>query len=62
MCPMDGGHFVQAGIVSWGIDCGKNGVPGGYINLSSYVCWIKDIVEKVNNSIFCDNHSFHISF
>ena len=47
MCPMPDGQFVQAGIVSWGIDCGQNGVPGGYINLSSYVCWIKSIVEKV---------------
>ena len=48
MCSMSDGHFVQAGIVSWGINCGQDGVPGGYINLSSYICWIKNIVEKVN--------------
>ena len=39
--------FVQAGIVSWGINCGLNDVPGVYVNLSNYVCWIKNIVEEV---------------
>ena len=47
MCEGQGG-FVQAGIVSWGIECGLPDVPGGYVNVSKYVCWIKNIVEKVS--------------
>ena len=43
--------FVQAGIVSWGIACGLHDVPGGYVNIGMYVCWIKRIVEEV----FCGN-------
>ena len=39
--------FVQAGIVSWGIGCGLNDVPGGYVNIGKYVCWIKSLVEEV---------------
>lgn len=42
--------FVQAGIVSWGINCGLNDVPGVYVNLSNYVCWIKNIVEETEGS------------
>jgi len=59
MCTGDGGSplmcegpngFVQAGIVSWGINCGLNDVPGVYVNLSNYVCWIKNTVEEIEGS------------
>ena len=47
MCPNNDGTFLQAGIVAWGIGCGQNEVPGGYVNVASYTCWIKHIVENV---------------
>ena len=47
MCPDSDGTFIQAGIVAWGIGCGTNGIPGGYVNIASYTCWIKRIIENV---------------
>lgn len=47
MCPNNDGVFVQAGIVAWGIGCGTNGVPGGYVNVASFTCWIKRVIENV---------------
>lgn len=47
MCPNNDGMFIQAGIVAWGIGCGTNGVPGGYVNVASFTCWIKRVVENV---------------
>ena len=47
MCETDDGSFVQAGIVAVGIGCGDE-IPGLYVNVATYVCWIKEIVEKVS--------------
>ena len=50
MCRNPDGSFTQAGIVAWGIECNLPDVPGGYVNIASFVCWIKQIVEEVNSS------------
>ena len=36
--------FDQAGIVSWGIGCGEEGVPAVYANVGHVVCWIDNEV------------------
>ena len=36
--------FFQAGIVSWGIGCGEEGVPAVYANVAHVVCWIDNEV------------------
>ena len=36
----------QAGIVSWGIGCGEEGVPAVYANVAHVVCWIDHQVDK----------------
>jgi len=33
-------QYVQTGIVSWGLGCGQQGVPGVYANVDSAMCWI----------------------
>jgi len=38
--------WVQAGIVSWGIGCGEEGVPAVYANVAHVVCWIDNEVKK----------------
>ena len=32
--------YVQAGIVSWGVDCGRQGVPSVYTDVASAMCFI----------------------
>ena len=60
MCEGSDG-FVQAGIVSWGVACGLNDVPGVYVDISKYVCWMKTIVEEVNLTLLHFCKKIHIS-
>ncbi|XP_006893099.1 PREDICTED: serine protease 42 [Elephantulus edwardii] len=41
--------WIQVGIVSWGIGCGRNGTPGIYTEVSSYRGWITGVL---NQSVF----------
>jgi len=46
-CKIQGTNaWVQAGIVSWGIGCGEEGVPAVYANVGHVVCWIDNEVNK----------------
>merc|ERR550519_1556737 len=42
VCPKkdDPQHYVQVGIVAWGIGCGEENVPGVYTDVSEQACWI----------------------
>ncbi len=33
-------QYVQAGIVGWGIGCGKDGIPGVYTDIATQLCYI----------------------
>ena len=54
MCRNPDGSFTQAGIVAWGIECNLPDVPGGYVNVANFVCWIKQHVEEVRPSEVLD--------
>merc|ERR1719153_1157156 len=42
VCPKkdDPQHYVQVGIVAWGIGCGEENVPGVYTSVAEQACWI----------------------
>uniref|UniRef100_A0A7N5K7C6 tryptase n=1 Tax=Ailuropoda melanoleuca TaxID=9646 RepID=A0A7N5K7C6_AILME len=45
VCDIDG-VWTQAGIVSWGSDCGLPNRPGVYINVSMYTTWIARTIQS----------------
>ncbi|XP_076761965.1 phenoloxidase-activating factor 2 [Xylocopa sonorina] len=50
VCPSkkDPSRYLQAGIVAWGIGCGKYGTPGVYANVASARDWIDEQMAFYN--------------
>jgi hypothetical protein len=46
----DGSSWQQAGIVSWGYQCGVPNFPGIYTRVSQYFDWIADVIYVLNGS------------
>lgn len=40
-------RYVQVGIVSWGIDCGMNNIPGVYANVPRFRNWIDNLLKNL---------------
>jgi secreted trypsin-like serine protease len=45
------GAFKVAGLVSWGIGCGTQGVPGVYANVAYYKQWVDSVVSRYGRSL-----------
>ncbi|XP_044259182.1 phenoloxidase-activating factor 2-like [Tribolium madens] len=50
VCPIEGekDRYEQVGIVSWGIGCGEEGVPGAYTDVARFRNWIRKQMLKKN--------------
>nr|XP_033496381.1 complement C1r subcomponent-like [Epinephelus lanceolatus] len=42
----ENGWFWAAGIVSWGVDCGKQGTYGFYTRVANYLGWINKTIQE----------------
>jgi len=51
VCPKkdDPQHYVQVGIVAWGIGCGEENVPGVYTDVAEQACWIDWVLACHDN-------------
>jgi len=48
MCKVDGEAYL-AGLVSWGIGCATEGIPGCYTNVAHYTPWIIETITNAEN-------------
>ena len=46
VCMDDEGTSYITGIVSWGVGCATEGVPGVYTNVRKYLTWINNIIGE----------------
>lgn len=46
VCPIHYGKYTQIGIVSWGVGCGEEGIPGVYTNVALFRNWIEEELRK----------------
>ncbi|XP_058123689.1 phenoloxidase-activating enzyme-like [Anopheles coustani] len=47
-CVKEDGTYALAGIVSWGLGCHENGVPGAYVNVAKFSNWITQTLRDAN--------------
>lgn len=49
VCPIPGtdNQYYHAGIVAWGIECGKNDTPGVYVNVPLFRDWIDEQMQTL---------------
>lgn len=47
VCQMVNGTWVQAGVVSFGLECAKENQPGVYTRLTSYSSFISDTIPEI---------------
>ena len=47
-CVIAENRYCLSGLVSWGIDCGKENIPGVYTNVAYFREWIDNKMSEEN--------------
>lgn len=50
--------WYVAGIVSWGIMCAHEKLPGVYCNVNNYISWIYDVMTDVSDGVNSVDHGY----
>ena len=51
-------RYVLAGLVAWGIGCGKPNIPGVYASIPDALCFIHWATKCVHGSKYKDNYYY----
>lgn len=51
-------RYILTGIIAWGIDCGKEGIPGVYASVPKALCFIDFATKCKHGNKYADFYNY----